>query len=121
MSQIPSPENTPLRIDVDRRGESVIVRLEGEAHMTSAAHLSQNLVNVIDQQTRKLILDLAHLAFISSTGLSAIISAYRSCQERDVDLCLAQPGPHLRDVLNVTRFDTLLPVYETIDQAVHPG
>jgi anti-anti-sigma factor len=113
-----NPDDVPFRIDVDRRGESVVARLVGNAHMTAASDLGQRLVGLVDQKTRRLVLDLAHLAFISSIGLSGIIAAQRQCQDRNIDFRLAQPGPHLRGVLNVTRFDTVLPVYESVDQAV---
>jgi anti-sigma B factor antagonist len=114
----PIPDEAPFRIDVDRRGQSVIARLVGSAHMTAATDLGQRLTGLVDQKTRTLVLDLAHLVFISSIGLSGIITAQRECLDRNVELRLAQPGPHLRSVLNVTRFDTVLPVYETVEQAI---
>lgn len=113
----PPPRDTSFRIDVDRHGDSVIARLVGTAHMTAATDLGQRLTSLIDQKTRKLVLDLAQLAFISSIGLSGIITAQRECHDRNVDLRLARPGPHLRGVLNVTRFDTVLPVYDSVEQA----
>jgi anti-anti-sigma factor len=116
--QPPHSDETPFRIDVDRKGPSVIARLVGSAHMTAAADLGQRLTALVDGTTRHLVLDLTHLAFISSIGLSGIIAAQRQCLDRNVDLRLAQPGPHLRGVLNVTRFDTVLPVYDSVDQAV---
>jgi len=112
------PEDISFRIEVDRRGDSVIARLIGHAHMTAATDLGQSLMELLDSKTRTLVLDLARLAFISSIGLSGIISVHHRCRDRNVHLRLAQPGPHLRDVLNVTRFDTVLPVYESVDQAI---
>jgi anti-anti-sigma factor len=55
---------------------------------------------LIDSGTTELIIDLTKLAFIDSTGLSAILRANRKLEKGH--LVLRQPTPMVRQVLEIT-------------------
>ncbi len=57
---------------------------------------------------RRVVLDLAEVGFIDSSGLSALLNARNRAQEVDVDLVVANPSPHCRRLLEATKLTDLL-------------
>jgi len=78
-----------------------VVALSGELDVASSQGLSEELINLIDDGTTELVIDLAQLAFIDSTGLSAILRANKKLDGKG-QLVLRQPTPLVRQVLEVT-------------------
>lgn len=120
------PESKPpcprdLRMDVDRRGSASIVRLAGSAHMSVATTLREQLVGLIDQDTPRLVLDLADLEFINSVGLGAIIAAHLRCRHYNGDVKIVAPRPEIEHLLSVTKLTRILPVHPSVDAALGSG
>jgi anti-anti-sigma factor len=78
-----------------------VVALSGELDVASSQGLSEELINLIDGGTTELVIDLAQLAFIDSTGLSAILQANKKLDGKG-QLVLREPTPLVRQVLEVT-------------------
>jgi anti-sigma B factor antagonist len=85
---------------VSHMGDATVVALRGELDVAASQGLSDELVGLIDAGTTDLIIDLAKLAFIDSTGLSAILRANRKLAKGH--LVLRQPTPMVRQVLEIT-------------------
>ena len=86
-------------------------------------------VIVTSNQTRKalqtaanlkskiMVIDLAELGFISSTGLGGIVAAHVTCQKNGTKMFLVNPKPMVREVLEVTRLTTLFKICDTLEEA----
>jgi anti-anti-sigma factor len=64
----------------------------------------------------KLIIDLTHTNFIDSSGLGALVIAYRSCEEKQIGFVLRGVQPQVLMVLSLTDLDkvfTMEPALET--------
>lgn len=65
-----------------------------------------------------LVLDLGETTFCDSVGLSRLIAAFTGSQQRGVTLLLVAPRPFLRHVMELTGLSRILPVRDTLDQAL---
>jgi anti-sigma B factor antagonist len=81
-------------------GETV-VSLCGELDVSSSTALNEELTGLIDSGATDLVIDLKLLAFIDSTGLSAILQANKKLQGIG-KLVLRQPVALVRQVFEVT-------------------
>jgi anti-sigma B factor antagonist len=79
---------------------ATVVALCGELDVASSQELSDELAELIEGGTTDLVIDLAQLAFIDSTGLSAILRANRSLERGH--LVLREPSPMVRQVLEIS-------------------
>jgi anti-sigma B factor antagonist len=67
---------------------------------------------------RFVLVDLSHVPFMDSAGLGALIGGIRRARENDGDVAVACDRPSLIRLLHTTGFDRIVPVRETIEEAV---
>jgi len=94
---------------ISQTGTKTVVALFGELDVASSQALSEELIGLIDQGATDLVIDLAELLFIDSTGLSSLIQANKKLEGKG-NLVLRQPTALVRQVLEVTGLATALQV-----------
>lgn len=72
--------------------------------------LREALLAAVDRGERRLLLNCAGLTYVDSAGVGELVSAYSAVVRRGGELKLLKPNGRLRDVLEITRLDTLIPV-----------
>jgi anti-anti-sigma factor len=86
------------------------VLVEGELDLLTSPELERLLDREISGG-KQLVLDLAGVSFIDSTGLNVVISALRRCESTEATLTLgAELSAPVRRVLEITGLDTVIPV-----------
>jgi anti-sigma B factor antagonist len=105
-------EPEPFSITRNTHGANEIVALAGELDMANAPVVSETLDELADT-ARPVIVDLSDLAFIDSSGIHAIVSP-----RPDQTIVLVCPPGNIQRVLSVTKLDSVLPLYETVDEAL---
>jgi anti-sigma B factor antagonist len=98
-------------------GGQVVVALRGELDVSDAASVAASLAAVA-ASGRPVILDLAALDFIDSSGLAALVRARRQALEAGCDVLLAAPQQQVLGVLALTRLIDVFRVYTGVDEAV---
>jgi anti-sigma B factor antagonist len=101
----------------DREGWQVL-RLAGEIDVASAPGLRDRLVSLSTNGNAAVVVDLSHVTFIDSMGLSALVSGMKRARAHGGDLRLAGPTEHVAKVLSITRLDRAFVVGDTVDDAV---
>jgi anti-sigma B factor antagonist len=107
-----STEPEPFSITRSTRGATEVVTLAGELDMANAPVVSETL-DALANTARPVVVDLSELAFIDSSGIHAIVSPRP--QKTVVLVC---PPGNVQRVLSVTQLDRVLPLYETLDEAL---
>jgi len=79
-----------------------VVKVFGEVDIETSPALEEQLRSVLDQGHPSLLVDLAGVTFLDSTGLSVLIGGLRRCQDLGGELHLISPRPNVRKVLEVT-------------------
>ncbi|QVQ50593.1 STAS domain-containing protein [Spiractinospora alimapuensis] len=97
---------------------SVIVSVEGELDIATADDLEGTIHTAVDVNGPWLILDLAELDFMDSSGLNAIINAYRLVAERGGSVALAAPTERVDKVVRLVGLHRQVPVHESVEAAV---
>jgi anti-anti-sigma factor len=87
-----------LSLDVRRDGDSTTVLAEGEIDKATAPLLRDCLTELRGD----VVLDLAALEFLDSTGLGVLIRANRNLEETGGTLRVRDPQPQVRRVLDIT-------------------
>ncbi len=65
-----------------------------------------------------LVLDLAHLNYIDSAGLGALVAAHTTAVNQGVEIKMANLNKGIRDLLNLTKVVTIFDVYDSVEAAV---
>jgi anti-anti-sigma factor len=78
------------------------IRLTGELDMASAPDLAGAIVRICASSTHAITLDLSHLTFMDSTGLAAIISVGKRCEQLAYEFRLIPGPPAVQRVFELT-------------------
>jgi anti-sigma B factor antagonist len=94
------------------------VEVGGEVDMTSAPTLRDHLLGHIGLGEPCVVVDLSGVEFMDSTGLSALVVAYRQADEIGSSVVVAGAQPTVRRVLEITQLDVLLEHHDDVADAV---
>ena len=105
-------------MNVSGEGTVRVVALEGRLDMVTAPRLREVLANLAGSGTPKLVVNLAAVSFIDSSGLGALIAGLKAARQAGGDLRLAAPGDQAVSVLRLTTLDRVLVCHATVEEAV---
>jgi anti-sigma B factor antagonist len=116
---LPKREGVPMSsVDLRTRVSDghVIVALRGELDVADAAAVVAALA-VVAARTPQIIIDLAGLEFIDSSGVAALARGRKLARQHGGDLLLAAPGHEVLRVLALTRLIDVFPVHASVQEA----
>jgi anti-sigma B factor antagonist len=94
-----------------------VLSLTGRLDAEAAPELEQRCRQLIESQSRTLIINVGNLDYLSSAGLRTLLSTGKSLQSKNGRLILvAAPGP-VRQVIEHAGFDKIFPLCVTVDEA----
>jgi anti-sigma B factor antagonist len=93
-----------------------VVALRGELDLADAAAVAAALTAVAAREPG-IIVDLAGLEFIDSSGVAALARGRRQARQAGGDLILAAPQQKVMRVLAITRLADAFSVYATVEDA----
>lgn len=97
---------------LERHADTVTVALRGEVDVMTVDQVRRALTDAITGRPRTIVVDLADLSFIDSTGLGAIIFGFQRARDAGIGFQLARPSRGVRQVLVLSG---LLEVVELAD------
>ncbi|MBV9390682.1 MAG: anti-sigma factor antagonist [Verrucomicrobia bacterium] len=98
-------------------GRCKILRVTGRIDFEAASDFEKSLGDLI-QESQPVILDLSEVEMLSSAGLRVILTAGKRASQRKGELVLAAPGTAARQVIEVSHFNLLFRIFQTLDEAV---
>lgn len=107
-----------MNLTVEIRSETVLITLEGALDAQTAPKLKQAFTDVISDGRQDIVLDLAGVDFMDSSGLGAVVGAYKQVRIGKGDLRIASLQPPVRKVFELTRLDRVFHIYADATQAL---
>ena len=96
-----------------------ILRINGKIIGNAVDALRHEMRRQIEQSGGHLILDLTNVPLLDSSALGAIISGLQALKKSDRRLALLNPQQAVKNVLAVTRLDSVLEIYRDEADAVN--
>jgi anti-anti-sigma factor len=93
-----------------REGKKATVVLDGELDLASAPHLQACLSELSASGVIHVVIDLANLGFIDSTGIGVLVSDFKRLHDAGGSLAGANAGPMAFRVFEMTGLVELLSV-----------
>lgn len=85
---------------------------------TGAASLSQRVKQLVAENQRILLLNLSGVAFIDSSGVGELVTAFSTAKKVGGMLKLACPTKMVHEVLRMTRILTIIETFSTEAEAL---
>ena len=91
-----------------------MVEVTGDLDMAAAPLLREGLQRVLDAGTHNVVVDLAGVEFMDSSGLGTLVAMFKTARECGGSLCLAAVQQQVRSLLSITSVDRVIGVYDTV-------
>lgn len=99
-----------VEIDADRSDGEVVVTPAGELDLAAAPELEARLAEAESAAPKLIVVDMAGVGFIDSTGLRVLLGAAAQARERGGRFQLSAPTEQVSKLLELTRSATVLEI-----------
>jgi len=100
-------------------GGVIVIDLDGRITLGDGSALLRDLIREnLDQGRKKLLLNLAAISYLDSTGLGELVSGYRLVKSNGGELKLLNLNKKVTDLLQVTKLYTVFDIHNDEAQAV---
>jgi len=109
-----------LQVSIRKSGDVTILDVRGRSTVDSGESelLGSHLQELVANGVRKLLLNLAELTQVDSSGISIIVETYVSLRRQGGDLRLLCPRGRVLEVFNVLHLLETIPSFEDEAQAM---
>ena len=107
-----------LKLERRKREDLLILDLEGDLDSRSAGVAKEEVRVAIEGGNHRILFNLEGVLYIDSAGLGTLVSALKATKEHAGGVYIAAMTPQVRMVIELTRLDKVLPVFDTVDQAI---
>ena len=85
---------------------------------TGIAKFQESIMAALNNSDKVFIIDLGGVEHINSMGLAVLIRAYTSTKKAGADMVFTSLTLKVKEMLFITRIDTLFTIYDTTEEAV---
>jgi anti-sigma B factor antagonist len=98
--------------------KSVVLRVVGEIHATTAPAFSERLNAAIAEGRTGVVLDLTGVEFIDSTGLSVLLNGLRRVTRVRGSMVIACANPTVLRLFEITKLDSTFDIVADCAEAI---
>lgn len=102
--------------ELRRMGQHGVVTVPAEVDVTNTDEVRRVLLSVVSQDVPVLIIDMSGTTFCDSTGVQAIVAAYRQSAATGTELRLVAPA--MLRILTLIGVGQLIPIYPDLNAAL---
>lgn len=94
-----------IKSELDEEKGKVVYKPNGDLLASNSDPLRTAIMESIHSKQREIVLDLADVRFIDSTGLGMLMGLKSTCSSRKIAFALTNVSPAVGDILRLTRID----------------
>ena len=98
-----------MEIKKEQNGDELTIYLDGRLDTTTSPKLEQELKDTLDDNTKKLVIDLENLEYMSSAGLRVLLQAQKRMNKQG-EMVVRNVNDTIKDIFEVTGFSDILTV-----------
>ncbi len=101
-----------------RTNDRLVVDVDGQLVVGNRQEFKQVILDEVEQGVCLVIVDFSKSAYIDSSGLGALVSLGKRLREVGGDLRLTGFNDDLRTLFELTRLDSLFPLFSSREDAL---
>ena len=108
-----------MRIETADDGRVTVVSVEGELVLgPPETAFKRKIDELIEQGRVNLVIDLAKVRYVDSSGLGALVRALTETQKEGGQAKLLNAGPRIVKLLEITKLNSIFEMYDDHEAAV---
>lgn len=101
-----------LAVEVSRTDSETLLKVTGEINMSSSPELRRALLGVLGEQPRRLLVDLAGVSYIDSSGMATLVEALQHTRRAGGEMLLRGLREQIRAVFRLARLDEVFTIVD---------
>lgn len=107
-----------MEIQEKKLNGTSIIQVDGRLDSKTSPEFEEKISETIENGTRNMILDFESLSYISSAGLRIILKTAKELKRMEGKVVLCALQDYVREVFEISGFDSFLPIAPTVDDAM---
>ena len=99
-------------------GDTYVISLVGEVDLYTAPEFKQQLLEVIGQDAKEVVVDFTDTTFIDSTTLGVLVGGVKRLRPEGGQLSLICGDRNIVKIFEITGLDRVFTIYPTRDEAL---
>jgi anti-sigma B factor antagonist len=108
----------PFALDSRTECGWTVIDVRGDLDVYTSPTLRHLILDCINRGDSRIIVDLEHVDFLDSAGVSVMVNGLRLASSWDTTLVFVHPGGQVRRMLRLTHLDKMLHTFTTVEDAV---
>ncbi len=101
-----------------RKDRPNVLPLEGEIDLHISPEVADELRTMIEQKPPVLVVDLAKVTYLDSSGLAVLIEGMQDVQKYGGKFGLANVQENVKHIFDIARLDQVFQIYPDVDSAL---
>ena len=98
--------------------DAYVISLAGEVDLYTAPEFKQQLLEVIEQGGKDVVVDFTNTTFIDSTTLGVLVGGVKRLRTNDGQLSLVCSDRNITKIFEITGLDKVFEIHATRDDAI---
>lgn len=111
------PDSSDIEIQRDDREDGLVLAPQGDVDLSRSASLRTHLASAIQSGPPRLVVDMAGVDYMDSSGVATLIEAMQLARTRELPFVLCALKEQVMATLQITRLDVVFTITDTRDEA----
>jgi anti-sigma B factor antagonist len=110
-------ETAPTTHPVTQKNKNVL-QLEGEIDLHVSPEVAESLQNMVANKPKLLVVDLAKVTYMDSSGLAVLIEGMQNVQEYEGRFALVNVQESVQHIFEIARLDQVFQIFPDVESAL---
>lgn len=111
-------EGSSIQVESGVQGDAVVLTPRGDVDMSGSPVLRESLKRVIDTRPRRIVVDLADVDYMDSSGVATLVEAMKKVKEMGSRLLICNMKQRVRAIFEIARLDKYFPIVGSLEEAM---
>ncbi|MBD2415367.1 MAG: STAS domain-containing protein [Desmonostoc geniculatum HA4340-LM1] len=93
------------------REEVKVIKLSGNLNATTSQEFRQSITKIIEVGVKFVLLDFQDVTFMDSSGLGALVLAFKTLRAADIKLVICSINEQVRILFELTNMDKIFEIF----------
>ena len=107
-----------LSLETKEMNGHAVVAVSGEVDVFTAPKLREQLIDLVDQGSYNIVVDLSDVEFLDSTGLGVLVAGLKRVKTHEGTLKIVSTKDKILKIFRITGLTRIFPIYDSADEAV---
>jgi anti-sigma B factor antagonist len=102
-----------------KHGDVLVLSIKGRLVETSETDkLYAKVKTIIENQVKKIVIDLQHVSWIASVGIGVLLRCYTAISNAGGELRLTGLSEKVQNLFSITKLNGIIQIYKSVAEAI---